>query len=276
LHDECHRLEIDKTNELRRQQEHHEREMVQQISQIRRSQDDGKSLMELHINKLKETIEMKDFEYESLKSQMKSEVEQIKTQHQLLESEMEHQRKLKDIELTELSRRSKDDMRAALKHLELEKNVEIRQYENKIIRLKKDLTSKDIEIEQQTKKTTGENEEIFLELSSIKQEKQYLLEEIQTMTEFTQNKIVKEKDRISQLATLEKENLENLFKHERESFISEKQKLIWLCEEKGEEIKRLYDTMKKMKETADIERNELKALIEGLRLKLKETERSSI
>jgi hypothetical protein len=41
----------------------------------------------------------------------------VKTQHQLLENEMEHQRKLKDIELNELSRRSKDDMRSALKHL---------------------------------------------------------------------------------------------------------------------------------------------------------------
>lgn len=58
---------------------------------------------------------------------MKSEVDQVKTQYQLLENELEHQRKLKDIELTELSRRNKDDMRSALKHLELEKNVEIRQ-----------------------------------------------------------------------------------------------------------------------------------------------------
>lgn len=91
--------------------------MVQQITQIRRSQDDGKSLMELQINKLKEAIEMRDFEYESLKQQMKSEVDQIKTQNQLLENELEHQRKLKDIELTELTRRNKDDMRSALKHM---------------------------------------------------------------------------------------------------------------------------------------------------------------
>ena len=129
--------------------------MVQQITQIRRSQDDGRSLMELQINKLKEALEMKDFEYESLKSQMKSEVDQIKTQNQLIENELEHQRKLKDIELTELSRRNKDDMRSALKHMELEKNVEIRQIENRIIKLKKDLANKDLEIEQQAKKVTG-------------------------------------------------------------------------------------------------------------------------
>ena len=42
--------------------------------------------MDLQINKLKEALEMKDFEYESLKTQMKSEVEQLKTQHDLLES----------------------------------------------------------------------------------------------------------------------------------------------------------------------------------------------
>ena len=54
-------MEIDKTNELRRQQENHERELVQQITQVRRTQDDGKNLMELQINKLKEAMEMKDF-----------------------------------------------------------------------------------------------------------------------------------------------------------------------------------------------------------------------
>lgn len=46
--------------------------MVQQIAQIRRSQDDGKNLMELQIAKLREAMEMKDFEFESLKTQMKS------------------------------------------------------------------------------------------------------------------------------------------------------------------------------------------------------------
>lgn len=71
--------------------------MVQQISQIKRSQDDGKSLMDLQIAKLKEALEMKDFEYESLKAQMKSEVDQLTNQCNLLESEMEHQRKLKDL-----------------------------------------------------------------------------------------------------------------------------------------------------------------------------------
>ncbi len=46
--------------------------MVQQITQIRRTQDDGRSLMDLQIAKLKEAMEMKDFQYESLKTQMKS------------------------------------------------------------------------------------------------------------------------------------------------------------------------------------------------------------
>jgi predicted RNase H-like nuclease (RuvC/YqgF family) len=46
-------------------------------------------------------------------------------------------------------------MRSALKHMELEKNVEIRQIENRIIKLKKDLANKDLEIEQQAKKVTG-------------------------------------------------------------------------------------------------------------------------
>ena len=78
------------------------------------------------------------------------------------------------------------------------------------------------------------------------------------------------------MADLEKENIENLFKSEKDSMVSEKQKLISLCEEKSEEIKRLYDTMKKMRETADIERNELRMLIDGLRNKLKEIERANI
>lgn len=44
---------MEKSNELKRQQEAHEREMVQQIAQIKRSQDDGKGLMDLQICKLK-------------------------------------------------------------------------------------------------------------------------------------------------------------------------------------------------------------------------------
>ena len=49
--------------------------------------------------------------------------------------------------------------------------------------------------------------------------------------------------------------MENLFKNEKEAMQSERQKLIELSVEKSEEIKRLYETMKKMKSTADIERN---------------------
>jgi predicted nucleic acid-binding Zn-ribbon protein len=90
-----------------------------------------------------------------------------------------------------MARRQKDDMRSALKQLETQKNVEIRQYENRINKLKKDLNSKDQEIEQHSKKSNGESEEIYLELSSIKKEKQYLLEEVQTLSENAQQKIVR-------------------------------------------------------------------------------------
>lgn len=102
--------------------------------------------MDLQICKLREGLEMKDFEYQSLQTQMKSEIEQLKNQNGLLENEIDHHRKLKDLEINEISRRAKDDMRSALRQLELEKNVEIRQYENRIIKLKKDLSNKDMEI----------------------------------------------------------------------------------------------------------------------------------
>lgn len=69
--------------------------------------------------------------------------------------------------------------------------------------------------------------------------------------------------------------MENLFRSEKDSLVGEKQKLFSLCAEKSEEIKRLYETLKKMKDTADIERAELKILIEGLRDKLRETERAN-
>ncbi len=46
--------------------------MVRQIAQIKKSQDDGKHLMELQLSKLRESLEMKEFEYESLKTQMNS------------------------------------------------------------------------------------------------------------------------------------------------------------------------------------------------------------
>lgn len=166
-------------------------------------------------------------------------------------------------------------MRAALKHLELEKNVEIRQFENRLLKLRKEVANRDMEIEQFSKKTSGENEEVYLELSAIKKEKQYLLEEIQSLTETSQQKLVREKERISQLAELEKENLESLFKNEKDSLVAEKQKLVALTIEKSEELKRLYDNMKKMREAADAERAELKALIEGLRGHLKQAQLSN-
>ena len=43
----------------------------------------------------------------------------------------------------------------------------------------------------------------------------------------------------------------NLFQNERESLIGEKQKLIALSVEKSEEIKRLYENTKRMKDGAD-------------------------
>ena len=64
---------MDKGLQLKKQQEAHEREMVQQVAQMKRSQDEAKALMELQISKLKEALELKDFEAESLKAQMKSE-----------------------------------------------------------------------------------------------------------------------------------------------------------------------------------------------------------
>lgn len=64
------------------------------------------------------------------------------------------------------------------------------------------MAGKEQEVEQLSKKSSGENEEVFLELSALKAEKQALLEEIQALTESTQQKIVREKDRISQLADL--------------------------------------------------------------------------
>jgi hypothetical protein len=164
-------------------------------------------------------------------------------------------------------------MRAALRQMELEKNVEIKQCENRLAKLRKDLTGKEMEIERLSKKSTGENEEVYLELSSVKEEKQALLEEIQALTETSQLRVVREKERIAQMAELEKENMESLFKNERESLISEKQKLIALSVEKSEEIKRLYDNLKRTKEAGDAERIELQAIVSGLRDCLKEHER---
>ena len=56
LHGEGHQLEVEKGVQLKRQQEAHEREMVQQVAQMKRSQDESKALMELQIAKLKEAL----------------------------------------------------------------------------------------------------------------------------------------------------------------------------------------------------------------------------
>ena len=51
----------------------------------------------------------------------------------------------------------------------------------------------------------------------MKKEKQYLLEEIQSLTQNTQQKLFREKERTAQLSSLEKENLENMFNNEKEA-----------------------------------------------------------
>ena len=66
-----------------------------------------------------------------------------------------------------------------------------------------------------------------------------------------------------------------MFESEKESLIGERNKLISLCEHKSEEIKRLYNTIKKMKESSDEERKQMKAIIDELRTRLKESERAS-
>ena len=91
--------------------------MVRQIAQIKKSQDDGKHLMELQLSKLRESLEMKDFEYESLKTQMNSQVESLRSQFKLQQTELDHQKKLKEMEITEVTRKNKDEMRSALKSL---------------------------------------------------------------------------------------------------------------------------------------------------------------
>ena len=48
-------------------------------------------------------------------------------------------------------------MQAALRQLELEKNVEIKQCENRLAKLRKEISGKEIEIEGLSKKSTGEN-----------------------------------------------------------------------------------------------------------------------
>lgn len=82
--------------------------MVRQIAQIKKSQDDGKHLMELQLSKLRESLEMKDFEYESLKTQMSSQVEILRSQFKLQQTELDHQKKLKEMEITEVTRKNKD------------------------------------------------------------------------------------------------------------------------------------------------------------------------
>ena len=88
----------------------------------------------------------------------------------------------------------------------------------------------------------------------MKQEKQYLLDEIQTLGHSTQQRIAREKERTSQLASLEQENLEQMFSSEKEALMGEREKLLQLCLEKSEEIKRLYDCVAKMREGGEAER----------------------
>ena len=53
------------------------------------------------------------------------------------------------------------------------------------------------------------------------------------------------------MSALEKENLENMFNNEKDALRGEREKLLQLCVEKSEEIKRLYETLNRFKASAD-------------------------
>ena len=69
--------------------------MTVQIRNLKKSSQDGKEILELQIKKLKENIELKNFEYESLKSQSKSEIEKLRNENGDLRNENKHNAHLK-------------------------------------------------------------------------------------------------------------------------------------------------------------------------------------
>ena len=74
---------------------------------------------------MRETIELRDFTIESLKVETKCEIERLKFENKGLENEIEHLRKLKDVEIKELISEHREKMKLQMKEVQREKEIEI-------------------------------------------------------------------------------------------------------------------------------------------------------
>lgn len=77
--------------------------MATQIRNFKKATDDSKELLELQIKKLKQSIELKNYEYEALKSLSKGQTEKLRSEVEELRNQVKHCNQLKQIELRELN-----------------------------------------------------------------------------------------------------------------------------------------------------------------------------
>ena len=210
LHDQMYEIQTRKDAELKQQKEKYEKELSLQTMQIKKSGEEGTQIRELQIKKLKETVELREFQIEALNNKVRNQNSKISSENESLKQEIKHFQQLKEIEIKEISSRARDTISSTVKQFERDKAIEISHYESSIKKLKKEINNKNLDIEQLSKQSSIIQEEAQGQILAAKSEKEQLLEELREVEEQYSLTIKSEKKRVAQLAEMEKENMQNI------------------------------------------------------------------
>ena len=207
LHDQMYEIQTRKDAELKQQKEKYEKELSLQTMQIKKSGEEGTQIRELQIKKLKETVELREFQIEALNNKVRNQNSKISSENESLKQEIKHFQQLKEIEIKEISSRARDTISSTVKQFERDKAIEISHYESSMKKLKKEINNKNLDIEQLSKQSSIIQEEAQGQILAAKSEKEQLLEELREVEEQYSLTIKSEKKRVAQLAEMEKENM---------------------------------------------------------------------
>ncbi len=159
LHDQMYEIQTRKDAELKQQKEKYEKELSLQTMQIKKSGEEGTQIRELQIKKLKETVELREFQIEALNNKVRNQNSKISSENESLKQEIKHFQQLKEIEIKEISSRVRDTISSTVKQFERDKAIEISHYESSMKKLKKEINNKNLDIEQLSKQSSIIQEE---------------------------------------------------------------------------------------------------------------------
>ena len=269
LHDEQENLENLKQIEINQLKNKYENEAMNQIQNLKRSQYGNNELQELNIKKLKDTVEEREFEIENLKREAKLENERLNGEISYLKNEIRKMENQKAHEL-DLVRTENENTKNGLARNNKKKEEELRNlHEAKVKRLNYDLEEKKNEIEDLHAKAKRGGKENEGELNQLIADKTKLRIEMKENDN-------RNKNRLSDLTSYYEGLLEDMRQNSQEReknlvsyYDTEVGTLKEVIAAKQEEIERLLNLNKELKENeekrlADIRSNndELKKKIE--------------